>query len=1047
MSSPLLSGYASARAWVRRCLLILTVFGASGAALAGARLLTHPAADTSFVLDAEGQLWAWGDNTDGALGDGTRESRAQPRPVTTPGVTRWRTAAPGRRVLAVDQDQRLWAWGYGRQGGSDRPILLSQPVARWQAVAALPGLDANLLIAETGQAWLWQFVGKTIGSPAGFSGYFLGPVEAPGAAGRGHKVAGGDSHALLLTESGQLFAYGSNHLAQCGPAVGSAFAAALAPVPSPEPGRAWVDLACGADTSFGRLSNGEWYFWGAAFVHGSNGVATVATREPIRLRRPKEVATWEQVVAGSSFILLRSEDGRAYGLGDNFFGALAYPWQRQWSLSYTNEPRRIFPVGPQTNQVAVLAAGLNHALALDEHGELYTWGNNASGQIGRPANGSAWQPDRVFGSEPPLSPTAAPWPMLEWVAGQTALIAPVLAGQPGQVARYEIRRRAGPPMRVPIVIEPTSPHSLPAIPYDRMRLFLNGVPQPFPMHQAYALEAYETNLTVELVPDLSPYPATAVTLALRATAPTWVVWTNTNLTPLSVTIPTQWSQPPTGETYLRGGPQMGKTNQVEVVGSDPDGWVSAVELWAQCDSCVEAELIGRHRFSRGFAGQPNQVSFPWAPVGPGYRAQAWIGVIAVLRDNAGSVVTNETNWSMIEPSAPFPADRFRVSWTDPAPVVELPGVLELLIEELLPGAPVTYAAVSMFNGHGWVERRIPEIPGRVTIPLTEPGSLVCCKVIIAAEGAGKGFRLPDRWVMVPGGLPYVEIEASDAEASEVGDPGAFRVTRHGSDLSRPLTVTLTTESPDPGVVPVPRRGAFPFAELEVDCEPLSAKWVIPYTFSPGQRQLEIPVHPLDDPFLEGNEGLVLKLVPKPDTYEIIDERQRAMVVIRDDELPAAPTVTLRRLHPEAPQRAGQPLELSFTFTATPGSVIEERELFADGQSLGNRSTLPAPLPVGRMVLQGRGTDAFGQVAWSAPLTVVVVPELRLRGREARADGTELWRVEATPDFQELRLETAPNLDDWQPGLDWRPSPTNRVREVVVPAGADAHFLRLIPAHP
>ncbi len=1013
------------------------------------RLLIHPAADISFLLNARGQLWAWGDNSQGALGDGTRESRAQPRPVIAEGVTRWRTAAVGQRVLAVDQDRRLWTWGYGRHGGSDRPILLNQPGVRWAAATALPGLDESLVLDDSGGAWLSRFGGRTgPGNPPGFAGYSLGPAPVIAAVGRLHKLAGGDSHALLLNESGQLFAYGSNHLAQCGPAVGSAFAAALAPVPSPEPGRRWVDLACGADTSFGRLSNGEWYFWGAAFVHGSNGVATVATREPIRLRRPKEVATWEQVVAGRSFILLRSEDGRAYGLGDNFFGALAYPWQRQWSLSYTNEPRRVFPVGPQTNQVAVLAAGLNHALALDEHGELYTWGNNASGQIGRPANGSAWQPDRVFGLEPPFSPAAEPWPMLEWVAGQTALIAPVLAGQPGQAAHFEIRRRAGPPMRVPIVIEPTSPHSLPAIPYDRMRLFLNGVPQPFPMHQAYALEAYETNLTVELVPDLSPYPATAAALALRATVPNWVVWTNTNLTPLSVTIPTQWSQPPTGETYLRGGPQMGKTNQVEVVGSDPDGWVSAVELWAQCDSCVEAELIGRHRFSRGFAGQPNQVSFPWAPVGPGYRAQAWVAFVAVLRDNAGSVVTNETNWSMIEPSAPFPADRFRVSWTDPAPVVELPGTLELRVEDLQLEGPITPAVVRLLlpDGHGGVEQHIQKVPATVTIPPTKPGRR-SFGVIIEVEGAGKEYRLPDRWVMVPGGLPYVEIEASDAEASEVGDPGTFRVTQHGSDLSRPLTVTLTTESPDPGVVPVPRRGAFPFAELEVDCEPLSGKWVIPYTFSPGQRQLEIPVHPLDDPFLEGNEGLVLRLVPKPGIYEIIEERQRAMVVIRDDELPAAPTVTLRRLHPAAPQRAGQPLELAFTFTATPGSVVEVRELFADGQSLGNRSTVPAPLPVGSMVLQGRVTDAFGQVAWSEPLTVEVLPELRLRGRQAKADGTEVWRLEATPDFQELRLETAPSLGEWQPGPDWRPTPTNRVREVVVPAGADAHFLRLVPAHP
>jgi hypothetical protein len=77
----------------------------------------------------------------------------------------------------------------------------------------------------------------------------------------------------------------------------------------------------------------------------------------------------------------------------------------------------------------------------------------------------------------------------------------------------------------------------------------------------------------------------------------------------------------------------------------------------------------------------------------------------------------------------------------------------------------------------------------------------------------------------------------------------------------------------------------------------------------------------------------------------------------------------------------------------------------------------------------------------------VVPELRLRGREARADGTEMWRVEAAPDFQELHLEAAPNLGDWQPGLAWRPSPTNRVRDVLVPAAADAHFLRLVPAGP
>lgn len=1032
MSLLLPNGSASARTRVRNWLLFLVLATAGIEARAGARPLTHPVADTSFALDAEGQLWAWGDNTAGALGDGTREDRAQPRPVKAPGVARWRTAAPGRRVLAVDQDRRLWAWGYGRQGGSDFPILLSQPVVRWETAAALPGLDANLLIADTGQAWLWQFVGKAIGSSAAFSGYFLGPVEAPGAAGRGLKVAGGDSHALLLTETGQLFAYGSNHLAQCGPAVGSAFAAALVPVPSPEPGRVWVDLACGADTSFGRLSNGEWYFWGAAFVHGSNGVATVATRVATRLLRPKEVATWEQIVAGRSFILLRSEAGRAYGLGDNFFGALAYPGQRQWSLSYTNEPRRVFSVGPQTNRVTELAAGPDHALALDEHGELYTWGNNASGQLGRPANGSAWQPDRVNGERPPFSPAAEPLPELEWVPTAPKLVSPLLAGQQGQAARFLIRRRRGFEFGIPIRLEPTSEHSLPGLPWTLVHGLGGGFLAPL-----------ERDLPIALTSEPFGGTTVAAALQLRAIAPPWVVWSGGNTTPLTVNFPQQWSRPPTARLTFAAGPvlRLGQTNLLSLGCYDPDGWVSSAKLVVTPLDDPRTEVIFDRKISRGFAGLTNWINFPWVPREGSLPAGTnTIRLSAYLRDNAGSFVIKFLGYASVTRLAGDAG--FRVGWSVTNPLVELSTPVSVQIEQLKPELSVVEARLYWFeaNGRSQGSQPLPNVPGDNAISFPGIGSFSGRVRIVTATG-WEDFALPILSRFAAEGVPYVSLVATAPEAFEGGAEGGIRLTRFGGDLGRPLRVQLGPEAVLPGSVPVPRRETSPMAVSGVDYQVLPTVVTLPA----GVQELDLSVRPVDDLLAEGNEGVRWGVVFNPAAYEILPAQGEAQVVIHDNETLSLPTVEISQPNPGGVASANEALEVAVRTTTAPGSKIIDRELLAESQSLGLRLTLPAPLPVGPMTLRARVTDSFGQVAWSVPLTVEVVPELRLRGREARTDGTELWRVEAAPDFQDLRLETAPAWGEWQPVSAWRATPTNRVREVVVPAGAATHFLRLVPA--
>ena len=59
---------------------------------------------------ARGELWTWGSNRHGQLGDGTVNSHSAPAPVSyLTGATA--VAAGGSHSLAVRSDGTAWAWG------------------------------------------------------------------------------------------------------------------------------------------------------------------------------------------------------------------------------------------------------------------------------------------------------------------------------------------------------------------------------------------------------------------------------------------------------------------------------------------------------------------------------------------------------------------------------------------------------------------------------------------------------------------------------------------------------------------------------------------------------------------------------------------------------------------------------------------------------------------------------------------------------------------------------------------------------------------------
>jgi alpha-tubulin suppressor-like RCC1 family protein len=135
--------------------------------------VTSPAADgwasvsaggqDTCAVRADGTLWCWGANINGALGLGTTTGQSLPQQVTTPASTGWaRVSMGGGHTCAIRGDATLWCWGSNFQGqlgiGSNteqaRPQRVSVPARTgWTLITS--GAH-HTCATHTGHAlWCW----------------------------------------------------------------------------------------------------------------------------------------------------------------------------------------------------------------------------------------------------------------------------------------------------------------------------------------------------------------------------------------------------------------------------------------------------------------------------------------------------------------------------------------------------------------------------------------------------------------------------------------------------------------------------------------------------------------------------------------------------------------------------------------------------------------------------------------------------------------------------------------------------------------------------
>ncbi|MDT4950217.1 MAG: hypothetical protein QOJ37_2812 [Pseudonocardiales bacterium] len=285
------------------------------------------ATDNSHTLAilASGEVYAWGDNANGQLGDGSTTASKVPVRVTLPaGVTPVSVATGSGDSFLVTTTGALYAWGlnnYGQLGdgsttNASTPQLVPLPDGT-VVTQASAGLGHTLALTSTGEIYSWGLnnlgqlgINSTTNTPHPTSVPLVGGVRA-GA------VSAGYSHSLAVTADNRVLAWGDNRTGELGNASPTlATAPTLTAIPS---GTKITTVSASFGTSYGLSTDGGVLAWGynAAGQLGNGSTTTTATPTPVPLPGG---ASATAIAAASSTGYALTGNGDVYTWGDNTYG-------------------------------------------------------------------------------------------------------------------------------------------------------------------------------------------------------------------------------------------------------------------------------------------------------------------------------------------------------------------------------------------------------------------------------------------------------------------------------------------------------------------------------------------------------------------------------------------------------------------------------------------------------------------------------------------------------------------------------------------------------
>ena len=219
------------------------------------------------AVRANGTAWAWGNNGNGRLGEGTTTSRRSPVSVVGE-FTDWVTVSAGfAHTAAVRANGTVWAWGSNWIGqlGDGTTTSRSSPVSvvgeftDWVTVSA--GSNHNAAVRANGTVWAWGSNGRSQlgdGTATGRSS----PVSVVGGFTDWVTVSAGNDHTAAVRANGTVWAWGNNNSGLLGDGTTTRRSSPVSVVGGFTD---WVTVSAGRHTAAVR-ANGTAWAWGRNFA-------------------------------------------------------------------------------------------------------------------------------------------------------------------------------------------------------------------------------------------------------------------------------------------------------------------------------------------------------------------------------------------------------------------------------------------------------------------------------------------------------------------------------------------------------------------------------------------------------------------------------------------------------------------------------------------------------------------------------------------------------------------------------------------------------------
>lgn len=330
------------------------------------------------VLKDNGEIWSWGWNQFGQLGDGTTTDSAVPRLAKYTALPR-SGSDPGIHIYAGENNtyaesySSIYGWGYNADGqianGTRKSSVLTASMSNIYSVKKIVAANSYaLFLKQDGTVWVTGSNQKgECGKPTDYN-FYLTPMQVENLP-TITDISGANHRPYALSSDRNLYNWG---LVWWSPSNSG-----MSELTTPTLMKSNVSVMAG-------LRN--------------NGVYVDTSRTPYGLRagndfgklsfQQKFPTAIHRVKCGDSFEMYLDVDGKVWVTGKNNYGQLGIGRDTSYS---TTDPVQVTAL----NNIISIAAAENTAIALQNDGTVWVWGSNAYGLLGNGGGANSNLPIRV----------------------------------------------------------------------------------------------------------------------------------------------------------------------------------------------------------------------------------------------------------------------------------------------------------------------------------------------------------------------------------------------------------------------------------------------------------------------------------------------------------------------------------------------------------------------------------------------------------------------------------------------------------------------------